>query len=59
MDRKSLERLKLDRRLIRRRNWISADELRQELDALPDVADKAAPIEVDEGESKEEPTASA
>ena len=47
MDRKSLERLKLDRRLIRRRNWISSDELRRELDALPDVADKAAPIEVD------------
>ena len=59
MDRKSLEWLKLDRRLIRRRNWISSKELRRELDALPDVADKAAPIEVGEGESEEEPTASA
>ncbi len=59
MDLKSLERLKLDWRLIRRRNWISSDELRQKLDALPDVADKVAPIEEDEGESKEEPTASA
>ncbi len=59
MDLKSLDRLKLDRRLIRRRNWISSDELRRKLDALPDVADKAAPIEVDEGESEEEPTASA
>ena len=59
MDRKSLERLKLDWRLIRRRNWISSDELRRELDALPDVADKVAPIEVDDGESQEEPTASA
>ena len=45
MDRKSLERLKFDWRLIRRRNWISSDELRRELDALPDVADKVAPIE--------------
>ena len=59
MDRNSLERLKLDRRLIRRRNWISSDELRKKLDSLPDVADKAAPIEVGEGESEEEPTASA
>ncbi len=59
MDLKSLDRLKLDRRLSRRRNWISSDELRRKLDALPDVADKAAPIEVDEGESNEEPTASA
>ncbi len=59
MDRKSLERLKLDWRLIRRRNWISSDELQRELDALPDVADKVAPIEVDDGESQEEPTASA
>ena len=59
MDRKSLERLKFDWRLIRRRNWISSDELRRELDALPDVADKVAPIEVDDAESQEEPTASA
>ena len=59
VDRKSLEWLKLDRRLIRRRNWISSKDLRRELDALPDVADKAAPIEEDEGEPKEEPTASA
>ena len=58
MDRKSLEWLKLDRRLIRRRNWIPSKELQRELDSLPDVADKAAPIEVDEGESQEEPTAS-
>ena len=58
VDRKSLEWLKLDRRLIRRRNWIPSKELQRELDSLPDVADKAAPIEVDEGESQEEPTAS-
>ncbi len=45
MDRKSLDRIRLDRRLIRRRNWIPANELRRELDALPDVTDKVAPIE--------------
>jgi hypothetical protein len=58
VDRKSLEQLKLDRRLIRRPNWIPSKELQRELDALPDVADKVAPIEEDEGESNEEPTAS-
>jgi hypothetical protein len=58
VDRKSLEQLKLDRRLIRRPNWISSKELQRELDALPDVADKVAPIEEDEGGSNEEPTAS-
>jgi hypothetical protein len=58
VDRKSLERMKFDRRLIRRRNWISSDDLRRELDSLPDVAEKAAPIEMDEAESEEEPTAS-
>ncbi len=45
MDRKSLDRIRLDRRLIRRRNWIPANELSRELDALPDVTDKVAPIE--------------
>jgi hypothetical protein len=31
---------RLDRRLLRRRNWVSAPELEKELNALPDVADK-------------------
>lgn len=35
--------LKLDRRLIERREWIEPAELERELAALPDVADKIAP----------------
>ena len=42
MDPKSIERLKLDRRLVRRKNWISKDELEKELEALPDVSHKVA-----------------
>jgi len=34
--------MKLDRRLIRRRGWISEPDLERELAALPDVASKAA-----------------
>ena len=37
MDRKSTRRLRLDRRLIRRRGWMSEKELERELAALPDV----------------------
>lgn len=42
--------LKLDRRLLRRRNWISSPELEKELAKLPDVSDKAVTPE-EEGES--------
>jgi len=42
MDRKSVEKLRLDRRLASRRGWIAADELARELEALPDVSDKVA-----------------
>lgn len=45
MDRKSLERLRLDRRLISRPGWIKPRELERELAALPDVAHKVAPPE--------------
>ena len=41
MDRESMMRLRLDRRLIRRRRWISAEELERELEQLPDSAHKA------------------
>jgi len=37
-----MEQLKLDRRLVRRKNWISREELEKELDALPDVSHKIA-----------------
>jgi hypothetical protein len=42
VDRKSIEQLKFDRRLVRRKNWISEDELKRELEALPDVSHKVA-----------------
>ena len=42
MNRESTERLKLDRRLIGRRNWISPEDLARALDALPDVSHKIA-----------------
>jgi hypothetical protein len=49
-----LKGLRLDRRALRRRNWISNDELRKELDALPDVSSKiddAAPDGAAAGEN--------
>jgi hypothetical protein len=58
VDRKSLDRMQLDRRLIRRRNWIARGELERALEQLPDVADKAAPIETEEGAAESEPTPS-
>ena len=41
MDRRSLEGLRLDKRLTRRRGWISKKELSAEFEALPDSAEKA------------------
>ncbi len=55
MDRNSMQRLRLDRRLLRRRGWIEQEELDSALAALPDVADKIAPDEPEE----EEPAAPA
>jgi hypothetical protein len=42
-----MERLRFDRRLSRRQGWVAPDELEQELNSLPDVADKVyvAPAE--------------
>ncbi len=37
-----MEQLKLDRRLVRRRNWITKEELEKGLEALPDVSHKIA-----------------
>ncbi len=44
MDQKSMRRLRLDRRLIRRRGWLSEEDLERELTALPDVSHKIAPV---------------
>ncbi len=35
-----LKGLRLDRRALRRRGWITPEELRRELAALPDLTDK-------------------
>ena len=46
MDNESIARLKFDRRLASRRNWVEPEELEQELASLPDAADKVfVPIE--------------
>ena len=55
MDRQSRERLQLDRRLIRRRGHMSQEELERALGALPDVASKAVPIQVEEPGRKPAP----
>ncbi len=51
MDRESMKRLKLDRRLIRRRGWISQQDLERELSALPDVSDNIQPPESENAEA--------
>ncbi len=48
---KSIQHLRLDRRLLTRRGWLSDKELEKELAALPDVADKGMPL----GDDEEEP----
>lgn len=45
MDQENVKRLRLDRRLIGRRGWISAEELEREITELPDVSDKVAVVE--------------
>ena len=45
MNRQSMEALKLDRRLVRRRGWITKEEFARALEALPDVAQKARTLE--------------
>ena len=48
MNREATEKLRLDRRLIDRRDWISKAELEKGLEALPDVSHKIAPSEEEE-----------
>ena len=45
---------RLDRRLLRRRNWVNPKQLAKELDALPDVSEKIRPPE--EGQEASEET---
>jgi hypothetical protein len=52
MDRDTLSKLRLDRRLIQRRGWISSDDLEREIEALPDVSGKIG-TPAEEAESAE------
>jgi hypothetical protein len=54
----SLRNLRLDRRLLNRRDWLSPEELQREFSALPDVSDKIAPPEPElEEQASAPPTA--
>jgi len=44
MNRDSLEKMRLDRRLMRRRGWIGNAELEQAMQSLPDSAEKATTL---------------
>lgn len=60
MDRESVERLRFDRRLARRRDWVDGQEVDQYVESLPDVSDKmttAAELEA-EAEAEAAPAAS-
>ncbi len=66
MDQKSMKRLRFDKRLIRRRGWVSREEVESELETLPDVSDKidspeeksAAPSELPETPDSDTPPGS-
>lgn len=56
MDRESLERLRFDRRLLRRRDWVEDEKFDDHLEALPDVSEKmttAAELEAEEAAAAE------
>ena len=42
---RSLSNLRLDRRLLRRPDWICEEDLEKELSGLPDASQKIAPPE--------------
>lgn len=51
----SMRNLQFDRRLTQRRDWVSEKELAAEIEALPDVADKAEVVVDEEEAAKEAP----
>jgi hypothetical protein len=55
MDRESVERLKFDRRLQRRRGWVDEEELESHVESLPDVSAKMTTVA--ELEAEEEASA--
>ena len=50
MNRESLDKLRLDRRLLNRRGWMSAAERARALEELPDVSQKATTLGAESGE---------
>lgn len=42
-----LSHLRIDSRLLRRKQWASDASVQQEIDALPDVAEKAESISIE------------
>jgi hypothetical protein len=52
-----LRKLRLDRRLVERRGWISREEFERELAQLPDVSGKIAPVEEAAGREETAPPA--
>ncbi len=57
MNKRSLDKLRLDRRLTGRRGWISKADLTTEIEKMPDSSDKIAAPEVrpDPDESDAQP----
>ena len=56
MDRESVERLRFDRRLARRRDWVDENDVQANIDALPDLTDKMttmAELEAEEAATAE------
>jgi len=47
MNRRSLEKLRTDRRLAGRSGWLSKAELAEEAEALPDAIEKIAEVEAE------------
>ena len=50
MNRQSLEKLRLDRRLMSRRGWMSRSEKERALQDLPDVSHKATTLGAESGD---------
>ena len=55
MDRESVDRLRFDQRLQRRRDWLEAGEREGYLEALPDVSEKMTTIAEAEAEADSAP----
>ena len=59
MERGAMEKLKFDKRLARRRDWVGEADLTSYVDTLPDVADKRWQEDRDGEQSEDTPDAAA